>query len=100
MWFEEQDLCEDNRILDEQFHQLDLALDAINQYVSTNMIEAELLQGENLINLTNYVLYGEIAGDDERVHKLGDAILDQVGKNGNKKFRKPEVKDEDITNEP
>jgi hypothetical protein len=52
------------------------------------------MEGENLVNLINYVFKGEIAGNNEQVQELGDRILDSNQKNGGTKFRKPEGQDE------
>jgi RHS repeat-associated protein len=92
--FDSIDLNEDSQVLDQQFAQLFLAVDAINSFISSNEVSGELLEGENAVNLTNYVLYGEMNGSNEGVFKLGDDILDSVGKNDKVKFRKPQGDEE------
>jgi hypothetical protein len=57
-------------------------------------VDASLMEGENLVNLINYVFKGEIAGNNEQVQELGDRIFDSNQKNGVTKFRKPEGQDE------
>jgi RHS repeat-associated protein len=85
---------EDNKVLKFQFEAFFDTIEAINGYVKINEVDASLMEGENLVNLINYVFKGEIAGNNEQVQELGDRILDSNQKNGGTKFRKPEGQDE------
>jgi RHS repeat-associated protein len=89
------DIAEENAILDKQFDQLFLAYKAISDYIESFEGDKSIFEGENLVNLTNYVLYGEMAGDNNEVFEHGNKIIDKAGKNevNNPKIRKPEGDD-------
>jgi hypothetical protein len=87
--FDSMDFRDDKDALQKNLAALENALVAIGNYVSQNDVDPSLVSGSNAVNLVNYVLTGEMSGDDASVFDLGDKVLESVGKNEGVKFKKP-----------
>jgi hypothetical protein len=79
-FFDIPDINSDKAKLLSQTKKIDDANKAVERFFQNNSVNPALLDGENAVNFSRYILTGEMRGSNEAVFNLGDDVLISAGK--------------------